>query len=136
MLPTQRHTTVTTLFLVLTAFVGCDKTPAKPVPVAVGGTVTLDGQLLAEGTVYFKTVATGAFDTLPVKGGKFEGMAEVGERRVEINAYRIRKLTDDPMGGTEVKESIIPSRYNAESTLTATVTAQGPNAFKFEVKTK
>ena len=44
-------------------------------------------------------------------------------------------MKDDPMGG-DIKENVIHARYNADSTITATVTADGPNAFKFDVKSK
>jgi hypothetical protein len=96
--------------------------------------VTLDNHSLAEGTVYFKTVATGAIDTLPVKEGKFEGRAMEGKRRVEVVAYRIIPVAGE-MGG-EVQESLISRQYNVDSTLTADVTATGPNFFEFKVKSK
>ncbi len=134
MTQSQRWAASAALFLVLVALIGCGKSESKPKSVLVSGTVTMDGKPLTEGTVYFKTVQTGAFDTLIVKDGKFEGDAEVGVRRVEVNAYRTKTIKD-AMGG-EVKENRIPARFNADSTLAATVTADGPNTFKFEVKSK
>jgi hypothetical protein len=121
------------LALSLAALAGCGK--AEPKVAAVSGTVTLDGKLLPEGTVYFKTVATGGIESFPVKDGKFAGRAEVGERRVEINAYKSIVLKDNSMGG-EIQENIVADRYNTNSVLTATVTAQRPNEFMFEVKGK
>ena len=97
--------------------------------------MTHDGHPLAEGTVYFKTAQTGAIDTFPVKDGKFEGTAEVGERRVEISAYRTKTGNFNGMKG-EVKENLIPAPYNVNSKLTATVTPDGPNTFQFDVKSK
>lgn len=120
------------LLLGLLALLGCGSKGPKRSPVS--GTVTLDGKPLAKGVVYFKTVQTGAIDTLPVNDGKFEGQAEEGARRVEINSYRSKTISG-PMGG-EVQENLVAPRYNSESTLTATVTPTGPNSFKFEVEGK
>jgi len=129
----RQWTASAVIVLILVVTFGCGK--PGPKVVTVSGTVMYDGQPLAEGTIYFKTPATGAIDTLPVKDGKFEGNAEVGERRVEINAYRTKSQDFNGMKG-EVKENLIPARYNADSKLTATVTAEGPNTFQFEVKSK
>jgi hypothetical protein len=122
------------LFLTLAVLFGCDKS-SGPKPVPVSGTVTLDNRPLAEGTVYFKTAATGATDALPVKDGKFEGSAEVGERRVEVTAYKTQIQDLNGMKG-EIKESLVGPRFNTNSTLTASVKADGPNTFKFDVASK
>ncbi len=111
---------------------GCAKPGPKMYPVS--GNVTLDGQPLAEGTVYFKTVATGEVNTLPVKDGKFAGSAAEGPRRVEVVAYRLIPVAGQ-MGG-EVQESLIAKQFNLNSTLTAEVTAAGPNTFEFAVTSK
>ncbi len=114
---------------------GCSSGPPPIKMIPVNGTVSLDGKLLDEGTVYFKTQETGAFEQLPIKGGKFEGNAGEGQRRVEITAYRTKVLDLNGMKG-EMKESLIADRYNVNSTLTATVTSAGPNTFNFDVKSK
>ena len=121
------------LLLVISTSLGCGKTQPKLVPVS--GTVTHDGKALAEGTIYFKTVETGALETMTITDGKFAGMAEPGERRIEISAYKTVVLKNDAMKG-EIKENLVADRYNLNSTLTATVTEQGPNTFTFEVKSK
>lgn len=110
---------------------GSDRQPTFP----VSGTVTLDAKPLAEGTVYFKTAATGAVDSMPIKDGKFEGRAAEGERRVEITAYRVKVLGTGQMKG-EVQESLVAKEYNAESTLTASVSPNGKNSFEFAVKSR
>lgn len=120
------------ILLLLFGCIGCGEPKPKMYPVS--GTVTLDNRSLAEGTVYFKTIATGAIDTLPVKDGKFKGQALEGKRRVEVVAYRLIPIAGE-MGG-EVQESLIARRYNAESTLTAAVTATGPNVYEFKVQSK
>ena len=111
---------------------GCAKPGPKLVPVS--GSVTLDGRPLSEGTVYFKTIATGEIDALPVKEGQFAGKAAEGNRRVEVVAYRLIPVPGQ-MGG-EVQESLVAKRFNFESTLTAEVTAGGPNTFVFAVMGK
>ena len=111
---------------------GCAKPGPKVYPVS--GSVTLDGQPLSEGTVYFKTIATGEIDALPVKAGQFAGKAAEGNRRVEVVAYRSIPVAGQ-MGG-EVQESLIARRFNIDSTLTAEVTAAGPNTFEFAVAAK
>jgi hypothetical protein len=101
----------------------------------VSGTVKCDGKPMADGTIYFKTPTTGAFEQLAIKDGKFEGQAAVGERRVEVTAYKTTIQGTDAMKG-EVQESLVGTDYNTNSKLTATVTEQGPNSFAFEVKSK
>jgi hypothetical protein len=116
----------------LIACSGCGPTGPKLFPVS--GTVLLDGQPLAEGTIYFKTLETGAIDTLPIKDGKFSGQAIEGDRRVEVVAYRLIPVAGQ-MGG-EVQESLIASRFNSESTLKAVVSPTAANEYKFEVNGK
>jgi hypothetical protein len=124
---------VLTAALVLATLGGCRPPKAKPVP--VHGTVTLNGEPLPEGMLYFKTPQTGALESFEVKNGEFAGKAEVGERRVEIAAYRTRMIDVGPMK-REARENILPPKYNTNSQLTATVTPDGPNTFSFQLTTK
>jgi hypothetical protein len=87
------------------------------------------------GTIYFKTIATGSFDALEIKDGKYSGSAEPGDRRVEIVAYETKMTDIDGMKG-ETQVALIPARYNLNSTLTAKVTAEGSNEFPFELTSK
>lgn len=122
--------------LIPLACVACQSGPAAPKKYNVSGTVTLDGQPLSEdGTIYFKTIATGDLDAIEIKGGKFSGSTLPGDRRVEIVCYRIKMADFNGMKG-EVKESLLPPRYNTDSTLTAKVTPEGPNQFTFELTSK
>jgi len=126
---------------VLASVAGCSSggRPAeKTYPVS--GTVTLDGQPLAEGEIIFKDPAKGDVYLGQIKDGKFELQASAGPKRVEIYAY---KMELDPvareMYGEEAqptKVNYIPPRYNTESTLTATVEAatdKGKNSFEFAI---
>jgi hypothetical protein len=104
--------------------------------VPVSGAVSLDGKPMGDGVVYFKRPEVGAVDRLEVKDGKFAGIAEVGERRVEICRYRYGEPF--PMGGGMFPNRIetIDAKFNTNSTLTANVTEDGPNEFQFEVTLK
>jgi hypothetical protein len=112
---------------------GCGHAGPKLYPVS--GTVTLDGQPLADGTVYFKIIDAGLIVSMPVKEGKFAGAATEGKHRVEVVAYRLIPVTGE-MGG-EVQQSQIAPRFNSASTLTADVApkAEG-NVYEFKVESK
>jgi hypothetical protein len=88
---------------------------------------------LPEGKITFTTPEQGAIDSLEIKDGKFIGKAQAGDRRVEINAFRVEVVNKDGME-SEVQTSLIPSAYNQDSTLTAPVTEAGPNTFTFDLK--
>ena len=122
------------LLLVCLVSCGCGRSVAeKKYPLS--GTVTLDGEPLAEAEIYLLTKETGDVDSVSVRNGTFEGEAKPGNRRVEIRAYREGEPVA-PMPGAEPEPSrvnYIPARYNAESTLTAEVTPEGPNQFTFEL---
>jgi hypothetical protein len=106
----------------------------------VKGTVTLDGSPMAQGEVYFRNEATATSSVLTVTNGQFEGKSEPGKFKVEINSLRDETVAADPTGytppGGSTKTNIVLPEYNVNSTLTAEVTAAGPNEFKFEAKSK
>jgi len=104
--------------------------------VPVSGTVTLDGEPMPDGIIYFKTIAEGSVDQMDIKDGKFAGKVEVGDRRVEVCRYGLGPPIK--MGNGEIPNKIetLPARYNQESELKATVTERGANEFTFEVKSK
>jgi hypothetical protein len=131
------------LVMVALAVGGCGpKGRGEPDRFPVSGTVALDGKPLAEGLIYFKTIAAGSIDSAEIKGGRFHTKAEAGERRVEISAYEhgtVRPAGADPMipiNSQTRGRNLLPPRYNLESTLTANVTSDGPNTFTFELKSK
>jgi hypothetical protein len=117
----------------LSAWTGCGK--SGPLSVPVSGTVTLDGEPLTEGFLYFKTVETGALERFDINAGEFKGNAQVGTRRVEICANRPKVVIIDG-AKVEVPDNIVHPSFNTESTLTAEVTPEGPNRFTFPVKKK
>src|SRR5579862_238496 len=117
----------------LPALAGCGSSEPQVVPVS--GKVTLDGQPLTEGFLYFKTVETGALERFDIRDGEFQGNALVGTRRVEICANRPKRVIIDG-APVEAQDNIIHPSFNTESTLSAEVTPGGPNRFTWDVKKK
>jgi hypothetical protein len=114
---------------------GCAPSRPQPARAPVRGAVTLDGKPLAEGTIYFKTEATGRFDAVPIAEGRFVGPAEPGTLFVQITAYE--KLTEPAPGAPPpLPENLIPRRYNVQSTLSAEVSLAGPNEFTFDLRSR
>jgi hypothetical protein len=128
-----RSVTLLSVFLGMSVSVGCGKPEPQVVPVS--GLVTLDGQPLAEGFLYFKTIQTGALERFDIKSGEFKGTAQIGTRRVEVCAHRPKIVIIDGKK-VEVPDNIIHPSFNTESKLIAEVTADGPNRFTFNVKKK
>lgn len=117
-----------------TGWIGCSPKPEPPVEVS--GKVTLDEQPLAEGEIYFITPGMPP-EVLPIKGGSFAGKATVGQRRVEVYAYREGKLPPTAtMQSAPSRENFIPERYNSTSVLKEEVKKTGPNQFQFSLKSK
>ncbi len=117
---------------VLSPLTGCSKSEVQPV--AVSGTVNLDGKPLDDGSITLIGEGGVPPEILPVKNGKFEGQAKPGKKRVEISAFRPGKKTK--MGDEWIEggpENYLPPRFNTESKLTAEVTASGLNPNKFDV---
>jgi hypothetical protein len=131
---------INVLLLGLAYLAGCDDGPLR---LPVTGTVQLDGQPLATGSLLMTPLKSGPVAGCDIKEGRFEMPEELGpgpgEYRVEITAYRPtgRKVFDsDWNASTETLEPIIPARYNTSSELTATVRAEEPNDFTFDLKSK
>ena len=115
-------------------FTGCnlgEQTASEPDRYPVSGTLTLDGQPLYMGWVYFKAEGT-PDDRAEIVDGRYEGLAQAGERRVEIYSTRQIKVTD---GGMEsyVEINDVPNAYNVDSELKVTVQPVDRNSFDFEL---
>ena len=124
--------------LVLLGFVGCssssDRKGAAPAA-KVTGTVTMDGKPLPAGELHFG-VPGFAPTVLEVKDGKYEGEAPVGKNEVQLFIF-----TEGPpvarYGGQRIKTNVAPPKYwGPKTALAATVTADGPNDFKFDLTSK
>lgn len=121
---------------------GCNSSstsPHKENTFPVSGTVTLDGEPLADGEIHFLSPQMGTLDIVKIAAGKFQGEAKAGDRRVEIRAYKDeeRKPTEGeptmPGADEASRVNYLPARYNSQSELKAPVTEAGPNEFTFEL---
>ena len=112
---------------------GCGGPRSQP----VNGTITLDGQPLAEGDITFRPqpVLAGSpgFNT-PVKDGKYHLQVPPGANRVEITGTKLVPGKLDPFGNP-MRVSVIPRRYSGETTLEAKV-SEGSNTFDFRLTSK
>jgi hypothetical protein len=114
----------------------------------VSGVVTLDGRPLAGGTVRFQPIAP-AGSTIAGKGsyattdsaGKFQLKtidekpgAVVADHNVMI--YGPQGQTNAAIDDAPRSREIVPRKYNAESTLTFTVPAEGSKEANFELSSK
>ena len=113
--------------------------------VAVRGTVTLNGQPLAEGSIALRPVpgTRGPTAGASIKDGKYSITSQrgpfAGEFRVEILATRKtgRKVLDNLTGlRVDEYEQYLPQRYNSKSVLTVEVIAGAQNQFDFELTSR
>jgi hypothetical protein len=121
------------LVLMSLACLGCyDRGPPK---YKVTGSVTWEGEPIADGYIVFQPLDTDFTDDAgPIKEGTFEFEATPGEKRVQIHASRPDPSGKvDPAMGMVARQGYIPSRYNSETTLTATVKSDGENKFEYKL---
>jgi len=111
---------------------------------AVSGTVRVDGQPLAEGSInFFPTEGTeGPTAGAPIVQGKYQipraNGVTVGKNLVQIQANRKtgRKVPNPMAPGTLTDEivELLPPEYNTQSTLVRTI-EPGSNVLDFDLKT-
>lgn len=121
--------------IALVSLAGCNGDVAGDPTYPVQGTVTLDGEPLNEGEIYFISAATGQVDIVPIQNGSFQGEATAGTRTVQIMAYR--EIMQEPMPGEAPEpglENYLPAHYHAESILEAEVQPSGDNQFTFQLE--
>ena len=109
---------------------GCSTGPAKHV---VSGIVSLDGKPLSAGDIVFMAADNSSSEGSKIDHGRYRLRAAAGKYKVLINAA-VRAQLSNP--GPEPREvwyhkSIIPIRYNDETTLTATVGQGNDNRCDF-----
>jgi hypothetical protein len=113
------------LICVIVVLAGCGKKSDKG---TVTGSVTLDGQPIKTGLIRFMPVdgKTTTADSV-ITDGKFNASVPPGDKKVLISAQkvtgqrRVYETPDSPM--TDVVQEQVPVRYNAQTTLTYSVTA-------------
>jgi hypothetical protein len=111
---------------------GCGE--AQPLRVPVSGVVRLDGDPLPDGTIYFVGQDGLGPDGGPIVAGQFSIKVRPGAKRVEIRS--LRQVEPPPPPPKSAWQNYLPLRYNSDTTLTAEVTATGPNHFEFPLESK
>lgn len=92
----------------------------------VTGTVTLDGQPLAQGLIRFVPTdgRTASADTV-IENGSYSAQVPVGDKQIWVSATKVvgkRKMYDTPDSPTvDVTQELLPARYNVQTTLTLKV---------------
>lgn len=129
-----------TVIVILPLAVGC----GGPAPVGVTGEVSFDGEPLPSGTIVFEPNegSDGQRRDATIENGRFalpddQGMLPGQEFRVVIKAFRKtgRKYPNaDISASFDETEQYLPKKYNASSTLSATISPDAEkNHFTFEL---
>jgi hypothetical protein len=128
------------LALIACALSGCGPRSDR---LAISGTVTLDGTPLDSGSIRFTSLGEAKLMTsgAVIKDGAYivpqaKGL-RVGSYQVEISSpdANAKPVLDRPSGMLMAPERI-PTEYNIESKHTIEVTADGDNAFDFDIVSK
>jgi hypothetical protein len=131
------------LWILLPLTVGCGEEPRSP-QFPVSGKVTVDGKPLEQGLISFLPSVSGPAASAPIEAGAFaldrtDGPGQ-GPYKVEIVSVQStgRQVVspDDPSVTIEETRNIIPTRYNARSDLLVQVSADGENAYRFDISSK
>jgi hypothetical protein len=122
---------------------GCSQSSDELPREAVSGTVTLDGEPLANGSIQFSSDGgAGPGGGSPVKDGQFSIARELGlvpgKYRVAINAAGKRNQTkaDEPGKRSGFAPELIPAKYNSQTTLSAEVKKGGSSDLKYDLLSK
>jgi hypothetical protein len=111
---------------------------------AVSGTVTFDDQPLKAGMIQFQPAEPGASTAggAAITDGRYsiaksEGLVP-GKYQVTISSTPPGAPPPSGQPGDPVAppKETIPPKYNVKTTLSATVTKEGPNTFDFPLKSK
>ncbi len=105
-------------------------------PAEVSGTVTFDGKTITDGDIIFE--ATDGSST-PAAGkivnGQYTVTVPAGPKKVRVLASKTPTKPDPALGMIPV-ESLIPTRYNTETTLTADLKPGKNDGVNFDLKSK
>jgi hypothetical protein len=127
MMAKQSAVRVGILIVMLLMACGCE---SKPQMYPVSGTVTFNGQPIAEGNIRFVPKDGSILEEVgEIRAGKFSFQSRPGPKRVEI--FATREIPPPQPGMFGAREDYIPRRYNAQSDLSATVVPDRPNNFSF-----
>jgi hypothetical protein len=112
----------------------------------VSGKVTLDGQPLSTGQVVFEPKGPGRMSVAQINEGSYSLPAGFG---IQPGEYVVRITSERPTGEKfkpavysqdkmvmDVYEQFLPAKYNSQSALTATVSADGDPNHDFALSSK
>ena len=105
----------------------------------ISGTVTYDGQPIQSGTIQFlPDDGNGPTAAGVINDGRYAMKVAPGKKKVQIEGFKVvgrrRHRADDPTSPmVDVREQILPERYNAKSTLTQDV-ASNVRVYDFDLK--
>jgi hypothetical protein len=119
----------------LWALTGCSSGSGK---YDVSGNVTFNGQPIPKGHIVFQPADNSSAPVgAPIQDGAYRLKAPAGKMRVEVHADRekVGAKVNSAMGAVD-REDYIPPRYNAQTVLSAEVTAGGENQFNFPLTVK
>jgi hypothetical protein len=94
----------------------------------IHGSLTYDGKPIQDGTINFVPVnGNGPTAAAVVTDGKYSVRVAPGEKRVRIEAFRVigqsgPRPNDPTSRMVDVKEQILPERYNAQTELVREIT--------------
>lgn len=121
--------------------VGCGGSDGPPAAerYPVTGTVKLDGQPLASGTISFESEEDAAAGNAPatgeIKDGAYAVESTAGVKKVVIS--RTEEYGQPDETGVKPTRETIPARYNANSELTADIKPDAENKYDFnDLKSK
>lgn len=119
--------------LLLAAITGCGPEGGQAT-YPVEGSVTLDGAPLSNGDIILDPMdGAGPSASGPIREGTFNLQSTAGKKRVEIRASRETGEIDE-LAGLPVLEEMIPARYNVDSKLVTTISAEGKNQLEFALQ--
>ena len=119
------------LLMMVVLVSGCG--PSGPVRYPVSGEVTWEGEPVVKGYIVFEPANEGvAPDAGKIEDGRYETEVQAGKKKVRISAEREVGPYNPVMGSPE-RQSYIPSEYDVQTVLEATVTPDGENEFNFHL---
>lgn len=131
--------TLCLLPLCLVLVTGCSGGASDaPTTYTVSGKVTLDGKPLPKGDIVFEAVDPTTSNSYAgrIENGSYRFESTPGPKRVKISSIQdvpgeFEEL--NPGERNPVRREVLPPTYHEKTTLEATVTADGPNTFDFEL---
>ena len=101
------------------------------------GVVKIDGKLLDKGRIVFES-PDDAINGIPpgtglIRHGNYQASVSLGSKTVRI--YAPPETGEEDETGLTLTEETVPAIYNATSELQATITADGPRTFDFDLTT-